>query len=58
MTIRHAPLFVIALPFLVTGLELSGASPLAMLSAPFILAVPILLLLMLPGSTKNWSRHG
>ncbi|WP_433567496.1 hypothetical protein ACQP1O_21235 [Nocardia sp. CA-151230] len=58
MTIRHAPLFVIALPFVVTGLELGGASPLAMLSALFILAVPILSLLMLPGSKKNWSRHG
>ncbi|MGW5112655.1 hypothetical protein [Nocardia sp. NPDC004123] len=43
---------------MVTGLELSGASPLAMLSALFILAVPILLLLVLPGSKQNWSRHG
>ncbi|MEU6586155.1 hypothetical protein [Nocardia sp. NPDC046763] len=58
MTIRHAPLFVIALPCVVTGLELSGAAPLTMLSALFILAFPILLLLMLPGSKKNWSRHG
>ncbi|MTE14324.1 hypothetical protein [Nocardia aurantiaca] len=57
MTIRHAPLFVIALPFVVTGLELSGASPLAMLSALFILAVPFLLLLTLPGSKENWSRR-
>ncbi|MVU78303.1 hypothetical protein GPX89_13745 [Nocardia sp. ET3-3] len=53
MTIRHAPLFVVALPFAVVGLELSGASPLAMLSALFILAIPILLLLLLPGSKRE-----
>ncbi|MGW2661830.1 hypothetical protein ACWCW7_12775 [Nocardia tengchongensis] len=49
MTIRHAPLFVIALPFVVTGLELAGASPAVLLCALLVLAIPILLLLLLPG---------
>ncbi|MEU1430172.1 hypothetical protein ABZ412_24145 [Nocardia sp. NPDC005746] len=58
MSIRHAPLFVIALPFVVTGLELTGASPTVLLCALLVLAIPILGLLLLPGSNKNWSSHG
>ncbi|GAB2442216.1 hypothetical protein [Nocardia tengchongensis] len=58
MTIRHAPLFVIALPFVVTGLELAGASPAVLLCALLVLTIPILLLLLLPGSKNNWSSHG
>lgn len=58
MTIRHAPLFVIALPFVVTGLELTGASPTVLLCALLVLTVPILLLLLLPGSQNTWSSHG
>ncbi|MFE3103449.1 hypothetical protein ACFROC_08945 [Nocardia tengchongensis] len=58
MTIRHAPLFIIALPFVVTGLELAGATPTVLLCALLVLSVPILLLLLLPGSDNTWSRHG
>ncbi|MGW4531995.1 hypothetical protein ACWEOI_13700 [Nocardia sp. NPDC004340] len=58
MTIRHAPLFVVALPFVITGLELAGAAPTVLLGALLVLAIPILLLLLLPGSKNTWSNHG
>ncbi|WP_433666028.1 hypothetical protein ACQP06_19900 [Nocardia sp. CA-136227] len=58
MTIRHAPLFVVALPFVITGLELAGAAPTVLLGALLVLTIPILLLLLLPGSKNTWSNHG
>ncbi|MFE5289978.1 hypothetical protein ACFRAQ_33860 [Nocardia sp. NPDC056611] len=58
MTVRHAPLFVIALPFVITGLELAGASPTVLMCALFTLSVPILLLPLLPGSNNTRSRRG
>ncbi|GAB4585575.1 hypothetical protein [Nocardia sp. NPDC127526] len=53
MTIRHAPLFVIALPVVVTGLQLAGASATTMLFALLALAVPVLSLLLLPGDVRT-----
>jgi hypothetical protein len=53
MTIRHAPLFVIAMPVLIAGLALAGASPLMLLAAPAVLAIPILALLIMPDDVDH-----
>lgn len=53
MTIRHAPLFVLALPFVIAGLALAGAPAITMLFALFLLAAPVLLLLLMPGDIRG-----
>ena len=53
MTIRHAPLFVIAMPILIAGMALAGASPLLLLVAPAVLAIPTLALLMMPDDVDH-----
>lgn len=48
MTIRHAPLFVLVIPAVITLLALVGAPPIVLLTAMGAFGAPILMLLMLP----------
>ncbi|MEC3957907.1 hypothetical protein VMT65_33065 [Nocardia sp. CDC153] len=52
MTIRHAPLFILALPVAVAVLAMVGAPAIALQAAVMFTAAPILLLLLLP-NTKD-----
>ncbi|MRH92608.1 hypothetical protein GFY24_35185 [Nocardia sp. SYP-A9097] len=52
MTIRHAPLFILALPVVIAGLGLAGAPAISMLFALLLLAAPVLLLLLMPADIR------
>ncbi|APA98382.1 hypothetical protein NS506_04334 [Nocardia seriolae] len=58
MTIRHAPLFILAVPLLLAGVALSGAPAIALLVTLLLTAVPILLLLLLPDDLPAPMRLG
>ncbi|MBF6137337.1 hypothetical protein IU501_30640 [Nocardia otitidiscaviarum] len=53
MTIRHAPLFVIALPVVVAGLQLAGMPASILWLALLLLAAPVLMLLLMPADTRT-----
>ncbi|WP_282780109.1 MULTISPECIES: hypothetical protein [unclassified Nocardia] len=53
MTIRHAPLFVIALPVVVAGLQLAGMPASILWLALLLLAAPVLMLLLMPADIRT-----
>ncbi|QLY28600.1 hypothetical protein [Nocardia huaxiensis] len=56
MTVRHAPLFVLALPLVMCGLVLAGAPAVTLLFALMFAAVPVLGLLLLPADRPRRPR--
>ncbi|SUD49378.1 Uncharacterised protein [Nocardia otitidiscaviarum] len=53
MTIRHAPLFVVALPVVVAGLQLAGMPASILWLALLLLAAPVRMLLLMPADIRR-----
>ncbi|MFX0577887.1 hypothetical protein [Nocardia nepalensis] len=56
MTIRYAPLYVIALTILISAIALAGASAPTLLTSLVVMACPVMLLLMMRGDNDRSPR--